>query len=213
MKHLAIPSALTVFTFGLLGGCPAATVPASFTAGTGGSDVGTINDGKGNEFLLTELAGGLRIDASGTDGDLSAELDSEGRVTHLERNKLTLDLSYNTDGSANATGEITARGETYPIDTLIPADQIPTGKTAGRSQGTICGLVDRFCNVLDAILVYLEAALLNEFGYQDNPDNDSFINLANTGVELAVGEAMRRITGPLEAFCAAWPEIRAEVCN
>ncbi|RMF82453.1 MAG: hypothetical protein D6744_06065, partial [Planctomycetota bacterium] len=130
---------------------------------------------------------------------------------------LTPNHTNNANRSAKPTGGITVRGETHAIDTVIPADQIPTAKTAGRLQGGgICGLVDRFCDLLDAILVFLEAALLDQFGYQDNPDKDPLIDIANVGVQLAVNEAMERITGPAKAFCEAWPEIRpelGEICN
>ncbi|RMF76387.1 MAG: hypothetical protein D6744_12380, partial [Planctomycetota bacterium] len=113
MRTHATLTTLSVCALLAIAGCPQAAAPATFTAGSGGADIGTIDDGKGNEFLMTELAGGgLRIDANGTAGDLSLEIDQEGRVTRIERNKLTLNLSYNADGSANATGEITVAGET-----------------------------------------------------------------------------------------------------
>ena len=182
-----VPTFAVALALVSIAGCPqpAPDATASFVAGSGANDFGTIDNAKGSTFQISQGGGGFGVSASGNVGTATFEADETGRLTHIDNSLLTADLVYNADGSAAVTGTIMVANEVKAIDGTIPASEIPAARklSAAQTQGSICGVVDRFCTNLDAILLFLEVALLNEAGHQANPNGDPFITLANTVIE------------------------------
>lgn len=211
-----LTSCAIVISLGLLTGCPQAAAPdPSFMAGSGGSEFGTIDDGKGTTFKITALGDGFEMTSNGAAGNADYEVDGQGRLTYIETDSVEARLIYNADGSTSVSGSIELETGEKTFDGVIPAGTIKV-RSRSQGQGSVCGAVDFFCTNLDAVLLYVEAALLRQAGYQDNPNNDFAINIANGVIELAVSRAMGKVTGPAQAFCGVWPEIRPELgdlCN
>lgn len=214
-RGLIAATCVMVLGLCLVAGCPQQTATqATFTAGTGASDIGTADDGKGTTFEITEQGDGFSVTSNGTQGTATFDVDGEGRITHLETSLMNIDYVYNADGTVTVSGTVTVGNEQIAVNEVATSDEIPTAKPRLRSaRGSICGAVDFFCENLDAILLYLEAALQHEAGWQENPDSDPGIALSNIAIEVAVSATMAKITGPLQEFCEIWPEIRPELSD
>jgi len=143
------------FGLGLLAGCPQAARTASFTAGSG-SEFGTIVDGKGNASQINQIGDGFGVAANGEASNAVHEVDGQGRLTHLETDRVMADFVYNADGSTSVSGSLTVVDETRTFDGTVPAD-ISTAKARKRSQGqgSVRGAVDFFCTNLDAVLLFV----------------------------------------------------------
>jgi hypothetical protein len=139
----------------VLAGCGGqAPAPPSFTPGSGGSDFGTLNDGKGANFQIQSSGDRpTKVTKSDGSGTSSFEFDDQGRIVNLTANDQSkIDLTYKEDDSAegSATG-VKVLGQDlgdFTFD-LPPGSAPPTAKAIivqAQDDDEICARISVTCS-------------------------------------------------------------------
>lgn len=215
----------------LMAGC--ATQPV-FIPGIG-AVFGTVDDQQGNTYKITQLSNNsVRVDAEGTEGDLTFIFDSAGNLTNITAADGTnISFTHQANGTVNVSGIGVFDGTQFPIGFSFTPGSSSSAKLKNDANADgdpfiVCLIIDLFCDSLEDLITDFLPPMIDEFINDNLPaiiaefNKQSFIPIPQgvitqfpTGIENLddfIREKARERVDPLIAqarnFCAHWQLLR-----